>query len=1011
MGTDRRHAGQITAAVVTSLFAMVLVSNVLWPGAPPAASEQARWPSGTNPFPSFPAGPELHVVPVGPDTNLSTRLLLASLQGLANRVRAELYLDVDDEAANASSMLSFLVSKYHLRRDRMTIDAAISAYLPSAAEIVVYDPARPESINVATMIAAQRDAVLVGPDLSESLHARTGLPVFDYATSDWAPLDPVAATDRALRDLYPGSSPSLLAILPPDRWAIRDYLIATRTFVFYEPQGALATPPETAATMRVLRATPRNIPILGWFDSPTLTEENAFVQMASAEGKFVVGVQDLPNLSVLTAFGRNDTHRQIPTSAPSTALEDKTYVVVAVPDGDNVDFISGRMRELWSEPARGTVPLAWSIDPLLVDLAPPLLDWYYDTATPNDRFVAAPSGAGYLYPDYTGPGDLPGYLALTERYMAAADLDVVWLLNAFTASEIPYSDGSLSAYVRGVHPEGIVLDYDDQPGSRDVWVASGGGNASPVIRSTHFWTTADNVLGKIDAAAAAWGDGPHFLWLTVYTFRFDLADAVALVDVDGPLAARLGGNLEIVTPTMFFALLRQAFVREAGARLDAAWGDPIASTLFAPSVDLAAAQVAEARAAVVGGDSERAAQRAFIALETLRGIGASEALLLSLIVLLAAGALAAFAQRSARRTAQASDPIDFGALVLVAAAVAFFVFALREAVEQNFWTYPSILLGIAVAGFHRPLRRSLDRAYSGRAPVVAALACLVLSSLAIRTTAAFPLAMIGTLLAIDSYLVRKPATPSTLLAALGFGTAIGFFGGFDLVTFSAIAVLLVVPPLFLPEGAPPAETAARPHRAVYPGILLAMPLTAFALTSSYALSLRLQIQGDLLPFTAAAMLVLGPTLAIVGSRIRPGLSPTTARVGGLSLAVASSGLVLASKGTLPTTLALLALFTSLSFAALAGLRESAARGGDPRHALATAILLLPTIVLFFRLPPITYSLTVVPLPEAVEYFLYTPAAIIAATSLVLLAAGWILTRKSTSAKDYPGEPHGGASGP
>jgi hypothetical protein len=35
------------------------------------------------------------------------------------------------------------------------------------------------------------------------------------------------------------------------------------------------------------------------------------------------------------------------------------------------------------------------------------------------------------------------------------------------------------------------------------------------------------------------------------------------------------------------------------------------------------------------------------------------------------------------------------------------------------------------------------------------------------------------------------------------------------------------------------------------------------------------------------------------------------------------------------------------------------------------------------MPPIVYSLTLVPLPEAVEYVLYAPTALIAATSLAL----------------------------
>src|SRR5438046_5541299 len=121
------------------------------------------------------------------------------------------------------------------------------------------------------MSDAQRESLLVGTELAGWVAARTGLPVlFDYASrTDWSSLGAIGAYDRALRELYPSSTPTLLAILPPDRWAIRDYLIATKTFVFYFPQGILARPAETAATKRILHATRRGIPILGWFNSPT----------------------------------------------------------------------------------------------------------------------------------------------------------------------------------------------------------------------------------------------------------------------------------------------------------------------------------------------------------------------------------------------------------------------------------------------------------------------------------------------------------------------------------------------------------------------------------------------------------------------------------------------------------------------------------------------------------------------------------------------------------------------
>src|SRR5437016_11324120 len=422
---DRDHrAVRVAGGVLAALLISVVLANVLWPGPPSPAAAEPRMPPSQSPFPRFPLGPTLHAARMDANANLSMRLLMTSLQGIVNRVAVELYLDIPaGVAGNTSQMLSYLVARYNVAYDVMSAQAAIDAYVRRAAGVVVYDPSRPESIDIGTALAAQQNAVLAGPDLAGWLSSRYGLPIlFDYAQRpDWRSLDAIGAYDRALRELYPRAYPDLLAILPPDRWAIRDYLVQTGTFVFYLTQGMLASPFEAAATMRILQAAPRGIPILGWFNSPTLTEENSFVQMASAAGKFVVGVQDVPNLSVLTALGRNETQRQAPpTAPPAPVLQDKTYVVLGIPDGDNLDFAAGRMWDLWSQSPRGNLSFAWSLNPLLVDLAPLLLDMYYDSAAPIDQFIAAPSGAGYLYPDDAGAGDLPRFVDFPKRYLAAA---------------------------------------------------------------------------------------------------------------------------------------------------------------------------------------------------------------------------------------------------------------------------------------------------------------------------------------------------------------------------------------------------------------------------------------------------------------------------------------------------------------------------------------------------------------------------------------------------------------
>src|SRR5216117_522975 len=115
----------------------------------------------------------------------------------------------------------------------------------------------------------------------------------------------------------------------------------------------------------------------------------------------------------------------------------------------------------------------------------------------------------------------------------------------------------------------------------------------------------------------------------------------------------------------------------------------------------------------------------------------------------------------------------------------------------------------------------------------------------------------------------------------------------------------------------------------------------------------------------------------------PSLPPRTAQIVALAGSALLSGILLVVHGTVLTVLVLLALGTSLSFAAIAWIDGYTNRGGEPHRALATALLFLPLLVMFFRMPPIVYSLTVVPLPETIEYALYAPSVLLGATCILL----------------------------
>src|SRR5206468_47108 len=296
----------------------------------------------------------------------------------------------------------------------------------------------------------------------------------------------------------------------------------------------------------------------------------------------------------------------------------------------------------------------------------------------------------------------------------------------------------------------------------------------PIVRSTHFWTTQENVLGKLEAATVPSDSGPQFLWLTIYTFRFDLQDGRNLVDA---LSARLGGRLQVVLPDQFFGLMRQDFLRTAKDRLRSVEANPLESFLFATTLASVRIRLRDADAFLAAGDSGRAADAAFLGLEELRGIAETEALLLSIGVLLLAGLV---------------------------------VF-------------------------------------------------LVLSALAIRTTAAFPLAMIGALLALDTFLSRRSASSADVMAGVGMGTAIGFLGGFDLPTFAILAILQVAS-AFMARGPPVVDEPKGRRNVIVPGFLVALSLSALSVAFYYSFSRRLGLQGDALTAVAGALLVLGPTL-------------------------------------------------------------------------------------------------------------------------------------------------------
>src|SRR5256885_17078720 len=127
-GDATRRAVRIASVGLAALFLFVLIANVLWAVPSPPSMNQRRMPPTMSPFPEFRMGSILHVVTMDADANLSTRLLMTSLQGVVNRFQIELYLDIQKVAGTTSRTLSFLSSRCNVTYDSMTTLESIHAY-------------------------------------------------------------------------------------------------------------------------------------------------------------------------------------------------------------------------------------------------------------------------------------------------------------------------------------------------------------------------------------------------------------------------------------------------------------------------------------------------------------------------------------------------------------------------------------------------------------------------------------------------------------------------------------------------------------------------------------------------------------------------------------------------------------------------------------------------------------------------------------------------------------------
>lgn len=98
-------------------------------------------------------------------------------------------------------------------------------------------------------------------------------------------------------------------------------------------------------------------------------------------------------------------------------FDGREFMVFYVGDYDASSWVAQCTPNIWDDKNRGKVPMMWAISPVLENRVPMALEYYRESATINDYFVAADNGAGYLMPGMLQePREISGYKSGLEAW-------------------------------------------------------------------------------------------------------------------------------------------------------------------------------------------------------------------------------------------------------------------------------------------------------------------------------------------------------------------------------------------------------------------------------------------------------------------------------------------------------------------------------------------------------------------------------------------------------------------
>ncbi len=403
-------------------------------------------------FPTFPKGSgTLDVIP-GDTLTEAERYAWVCLSGLVNarETRLAVYIDNVERWAKVSGYTAVKATTVKER------DALLKKYASEISGVVLYTNKQVKEcediVNLATTVANIKGAIPITESLYRAwLKRGVELPVVENLT-ELEFSNRLEVYNHLYDNYWKDCSRRLLFVQNPTYHQMRDLASASGAAVIH-----MACDSQNRKELALMKKffgdlTPGKSMLMGWNG-----QERELMTLAAQYGLSCVPCDFFNGPSIFS----QDIDVKINPVPDMPDLENKIYIAFYFSDGDNIQYDMNAMKEYWdaSKYYRGKIPINWTISPALLDIAPDMMNYYYQSATEKECFVCGPSGLGYTMPINTFGANtgnnfknneyFSAFVNMTDRYLAKTGLRTVTIWdNLSTDQRSIYS--SQGKYLYGI---------------------------------------------------------------------------------------------------------------------------------------------------------------------------------------------------------------------------------------------------------------------------------------------------------------------------------------------------------------------------------------------------------------------------------------------------------------------------------------------------------------------------------------------------------------------------------